>query len=157
MIIDRDITFELVSSGLSNGSRFSSTSPCSPITDRHIERANQHTIDQLLDRLQMWLAVEGLLAAEANRRARMLRKPKTSTLPANAAMLTKREVAQRLHVTERTVDRYVTAGLLSSHHLGSSGSCRFKQEDVERLLIVEKTAEQIADDLESFINKQIGS
>lgn len=149
-----DITFELVSSGPPNGSPFSATSTGSPVTAHHVERANQQAVDQFFDQLQMRLAVEGLLAADAHRRARILRKPKPSTLPANAAMLTKREVAERLHVTERTIDRYVDNGKLKCFRIGVNGSVRFKFEDVERLLIPEKNAEQVADDLDDFITTQ---
>lgn len=47
-------------------------------------------------------------------------------------------------------------GQLRAYRLGRSGSCRYKSEDVERLFTVEKTNEQVADDLDTFITKQIG-
>ena len=146
-----DITVELVSLGPPSASPFCDTSTGSPVTAHIVEWANQQAIDQFLDRIQMRLAVERLLAADANRSERRVRTPQPSTVPAHDALLTRRDVAHRLRVTERTVDRYVDDGKLKSFRIGAGGSIRFKIVDVERLLLPVQNAEQVADDLNGFI------
>jgi excisionase family DNA binding protein len=49
------------------------------------------------------------------------------------ALLTKREVSQRLRVSERTVDRWRRLGLIGAVQPLPGGAVRFRREDVEQL------------------------
>jgi len=49
----------------------------------------------------------------------------------NAKMLTKKEVAERLNVSERTVNRLMTSGRLRKIKI--LGCIRFRMEDVDNL------------------------
>ncbi len=115
-----------------------------------------HVFSYAMEMRSLRAAVTSLMQAESKRRQRMLRRPKPSAVPTADCMLSKKDVAARCQVTERMIDRYVEKGQLRAYRLGSKGSCRYKSEDVERLLNVEKTNEQVADDLDTFITKQIG-
>ena len=115
-----------------------------------------HVFSYAMEMRSLRAAVTSLMEAENKRRQRMLRRPKPSAVPTADCMLSKKDVAARCQVTERMIDRYVEKGQLRAYRLGSKGSCRYKSEDVERLLNVEKTNEQVADDLDTFITKQIG-
>ena len=48
-------------------------------------------------------------------------------------LLTKKETAERLKVSERTIDRYVQSQLLRAIRL-SARTVRFREDEVERLL-----------------------
>ena len=156
MFADPDFTIELVPTSPRDGRSPFAPACGLPLSQQMAEEQNGRALADVIEHARMQAAVTALVAAEANRRQRMLRKSKAIMFPIPDCTLTKKEVAARCRVTERTVDRYVEAGLLRGHRLGSSGSCRYKPEDVERLLIAEKTAEQVADDLEAHINKNIG-
>jgi len=48
-------------------------------------------------------------------------------------LLTKAEVAERLRVSERTVDRWRSLGVISAVQPLRGGAVRYRAEDVERL------------------------
>jgi excisionase family DNA binding protein len=78
-----------------------------------------------------------------------------SSTPELDRLLTATQVAQRLTITVRTVDRLVEDGDLPCFRIAKSGHRRFKPDDVERLLVREKTADERADDLDDFITHNI--
>lgn len=56
----------------------------------------------------------------------------------NNAMLTISEVAHLLNVHINTVRRWSNQGLLKSYRIGSRGDRRFKKDDIEKFLVLEK-------------------
>ena len=52
-------------------------------------------------------------------------------------MLTVREVSQILHVHSNTLRRWSDLGLIKAYRIGPRGDRRFKQEDIDLLLLEE--------------------
>ncbi len=71
-----------------------------------------------------------------------------------AKLLTARQVADRLAVSGRTVERLIISGILKLHRVGPRGPRRFRVEDVDRVLIPATSPEQCAVDLDAFITTQ---
>jgi excisionase family DNA binding protein len=71
-------------------------------------------------------------------------------------LLTTQDVSAYLNVSKRTVQRYVKAGKLQAFRLAGGGPFRFKEIDVNRLLIAEKSIDQRDSDIRSYIHNQIG-
>jgi excisionase family DNA binding protein len=58
--------------------------------------------------------------------------------------MTQAEAAARLHVTTRTIRKYVAAGWLPAYRLGKSRATRYERADVEALLVRIPTVEPLA-------------
>jgi excisionase family DNA binding protein len=127
-----------------------------PLTMKQAEEYNDRAFVNATAQLSLQAAVSWLMAREAERQNRIKRRPKPSTQSSKGLMLTKREVAERFGVSTRKIERLVEAGSLRMYRIGQNGKCRFKPEDVDRALVVEKTEGQIDDDLQDFITKIAG-
>lgn len=55
----------------------------------------------------------------------------------NDSMLTVREVSQILHVHSNTLRRWSDLGIIRAYRIGPRGDRRFKQEDINLLLMEE--------------------
>lgn len=139
------IIFELISVG----------TPTDGLSIGAIERDNQRAIYSVLDDLQLRMRFERLEQAEESRRTRMKRKPKEAKVLAGSGTLTLADVAERLQVDRSTVRRYVAAKKLNSSRIGENGPYRFKEKDVQKLLVDQGTAEERDAELGAFIAKQI--
>lgn len=114
-----------------------------------------HVFSYAMEMRSLRAAVTSLMEAENRRRQRMKRiSQQSSVVPSADCMLSKKEVAAQLHVSERMVERYVKDGLLPTYRLGSNGSCRFKNKDIERLLIAQETT-ATEDHVSDFITHQL--
>ena len=64
------------------------------------------------------------------------------------SMLTVREVSQILHVHSNTLRRWSDLGIIKAYRIGPRGDRRFKQEDINLLLMEEsKSLSMDTDDL----------
>ncbi len=113
-----------------------------------------HVFSYAMEMRSLRAAVTSLMQAESKRRQRMLRRPKPSAVPTADCMLSKKDVAARLQISERMVERHVKEGLLPAFRIGVNGSCRFKIKDIERLLITQETT-ATEDRILDFITHQI--
>lgn len=77
------------------------------------------------------------------------------TPPTVSSYLTTAEVAQRLRVCVRTVERIHGKGELTAYFIAGRGHRRFRADDVERLLVPEHHGVQQNADLDSFISSHI--
>jgi Helix-turn-helix domain len=145
MITDA-ITFELISVG---------PSVTSLGMEVILDRDNQKSFARFLADLDMQMRLERLEQAEESRRSRMKRKAKESKVPAGSGSLTLADVTSRLQVDRSTVRRYVATGKLVGSRIGENGPYRFKEKDVQKLLICQGTAEEKDEELHAFIAKQI--
>jgi excisionase family DNA binding protein len=85
--------------------------------------------------------------------SRAPREPRASD--AASPLLTMQETAAYLKVSAKTITRMIKKGLLPSYRIAGAGCRRFRQTDVERLLVPEPGQESQADDLDDFINSQL--
>ena len=76
----------------------------------------------------------------------------SATRPTVSSYLTTAEVAQRLRVCVRTVERLHGKGELTAYFIAGRGHRRFRADDVERLLLPDQIGEQQDADLDSFIS-----
>ena len=113
-----------------------------------------HVFSYAMEMRSLRAAVTSLMQAESKRRQRMLRRPKPSAVPTADCMLSKKDVAARLQISERMVERHVKEGLLPAFRIGVNGSCRFKIKDIERLLITQETT-ATEDRISDFITHQV--
>jgi excisionase family DNA binding protein len=127
-----------------------------PLTMKQAEEQNNRAIADAFAQQRLRAAVDWLMIREMERQTRVRRRPKSSTQPIKGHMLTKREVAAQYDVCNRTIERLVKAGTLRMYRIGPKGECRFKPEDIEKALVVDKNGVQIDDDFEKFITAAIG-
>jgi excisionase family DNA binding protein len=126
----------------------------SPVTQAMADQQNAQSFKSIVEQILLQSAVDYLLAAENKRCQNRMRKPKSTSISTNEKMLTKKDVAERLGVDDKSINRYVKKGELHCYKLGKNGQCRFKLEDVEKFLIQEQSTAQQDIDLDSFINRQ---
>jgi excisionase family DNA binding protein len=71
----------------------------------------------------------------------------------NDNMLTVREVSQILHVHSNTLRRWSDLGIIKAYRIGPRGDRRFKQEDINLLLMEESKSLSMDTDDSSKIDK----
>ena len=103
----------------------------------------------------MQMRLERLEHAEESRRSRMKRKPKEAKMPAGSGSLTLADVAARLQLDRSTVRWYVAMGKVVGSRIGENGPYRFKEKDVQKMLVSQGTAEEKDEELQAFIAKTI--
>lgn len=70
-------------------------------------------------------------------------------------LMTIQEVATRLHVSIRSVERLVEGGKLRCYRIELLRARRFKPDEVERLLLREEVPEEKDKSLDAFIRQSI--
>ncbi len=61
----------------------------------------------------------------------------------------------RLQIDRSTVRRYVATGKLVGSRIGENGPYRFREKDVQKLLVSQGTEEEKDEELHAFIAKNI--
>ena len=151
-----DFTFELVvPTPVAGRSPYAPTSGF-PFTEQMVEDENARVCTEMLAKIQREMDVQSLLAAEADRRQRMLRKPAPAAVANPDRPLTKKEAAALLGVSERTVSRMVDDGELQVIKYGKGSMCRFNREGVERLRAVDKTVNHKDENLDQYFKQLTG-
>ncbi len=107
-----------------------------------LDRDNQNAFARFLAALDIQMRLERLERAEESCRTRMKRKPKEAKAQVGSGTLTLADVSARLQVDRSTVRRYVATGKLVGSRIGENGPFRFKEKDVQRLLVSQGTAEE---------------